>query len=164
MRKPRGGPDDSIGELALRFGLCCGKPGCRRRVLPPSTRFLGRRVYFSIIVTLVSALRQAPTPTRMRKLTKELGVDRRTVERWQRWWRDEFPSSPGWRVGRGRFSATDDPAPRSMVMAFDAFDDVSAQVRLLCWFACLIAPEMITFDEGLLTGSSSTQKMTAAPV
>jgi hypothetical protein len=45
MRKPRGGPPDLREAFEVRFSLCCGHEGCRRRVLPPSVRFWDRKVY-----------------------------------------------------------------------------------------------------------------------
>ena len=52
-RKPRGGPPDLDEAFEIRYSLCCGREGCRRRVLPPSVRFLaapgilGRRSFLS---------------------------------------------------------------------------------------------------------------------
>ena len=40
LRKTRGMAE----ENELRFSLCCRREGCRKRRLPPSVRFLGRRV------------------------------------------------------------------------------------------------------------------------
>jgi len=57
QRKPRGGPLALTGEqYALRFSLCCGWRDCRRRVLPPSLRFLGRRVYLEVVVLFASVV------------------------------------------------------------------------------------------------------------
>ena len=56
-RKPRGGLLAIAAEaLDRRFSLCCGRDGCRRRLTPPSVRFLGRRVYVGAIVVLASAV------------------------------------------------------------------------------------------------------------
>ena len=62
QRKPRGGPHDLQEAFEVRFSLCCGRPGCRRRVLPPSVRFWDRRVYWAPVLLLVSALRQGQKP------------------------------------------------------------------------------------------------------
>src|SRR4051794_40995532 len=54
-RKPRGGALAAAGEVfALRHSLCCGH--CRRRKLPPSLRFLGRRVYLGAVVIVAAAV------------------------------------------------------------------------------------------------------------
>lgn len=52
-RKPRGGLLARAGEaFNRRFSLCCG--WCRARCLPPSVRFLGRRVYLEAVVVLAT--------------------------------------------------------------------------------------------------------------
>lgn len=93
-RKPRGGPWSLCEEHSLRLSLCCRREGCRQRVMPPSVRFLGRRVYLSAVVVLGALLRQGPTRFRIARLQSLLGADRRTLQRWRRYWVD--------RVGRSR--------------------------------------------------------------
>src|SRR6516165_3797456 len=44
-RAPRGGPDHLPKEYRCRFTFCCDRAGCRKRMTPPSVRFLGRKVY-----------------------------------------------------------------------------------------------------------------------
>jgi len=61
--------------------------------MPPSLRFLGRKVFFGVVVLLVPVLREGPTVVRLRRLQKVLQVSPRTVRRWQRWWREEFSRS-----------------------------------------------------------------------
>lgn len=46
-RKPRGGHPDLPEAFQVRFSLCCSRPECRRRVLPPSVRFYERKVYWA---------------------------------------------------------------------------------------------------------------------
>ena len=103
-RKPRGHPGPLPGEYSRRFSFCCDREGCRKRTTPPSVRFLGRKVYLAAIVVLVSAMRQGPSPRRVRELSKRFGADRRTIARWQRFWREQFPQTPFWKVARGRFA------------------------------------------------------------
>jgi hypothetical protein len=102
-RKPRGGPDDLPEQYRQRFSFCCDRDGCRKRVTPPSVRFLGRKVYLGAVVILVAAMRQGPSPRRVRELSNRFGADRRTIARWQVFWREHFPQTPFWRVARGRF-------------------------------------------------------------
>jgi hypothetical protein len=97
-RKPRGGP-----PWDLRFSLCCAQEGCRRRHTPPSVRFLGRRVYAGLVVVLVSAMIHGLNPERVQRLCEALGIDRRTLERWRRWWLGIFVESSFWREARARF-------------------------------------------------------------
>ena len=98
QRKPRGGPPDLAEAFEVRFSLCCGRSGCRRRVLPPSVRFWGRRVYWAPVLLLVSALRQRKNPVITLEHLKGLcGVWRSTVKRWQRYFRNIFAQSIGYR-------------------------------------------------------------------
>lgn len=101
-RKPRGGQPCPDPTFCLRLSFCCDVDGCRCRSLPPSVRFLGRRVYLGVMVVLVTALRQGPTPNGSALLQKRFGADRRTIARWQAWWKDAFPRTKFWKVARAR--------------------------------------------------------------
>jgi hypothetical protein len=125
-RAPRGGPDDLPDEYSRRFSFCCDRDGCRRRVTPPSVRFLGRKVYLSVIVILISAMRQGPSPRRVRELSTSFGVDEATIARWQSFWRDHLPKTPFWKVARGRLVPIVETValPRSLLDAFLRTDDL----------------------------------------
>ena len=99
-RAPRSGLDDLPNECRYRFSFCCDRDGCRKRVTPPSVRFLGRKVYLGVVVILVSAMRQGPAPRRVRELSSLFGVDRATITRWQTFWREHVPRTPFWKVAR----------------------------------------------------------------
>ena len=101
-RKPQGGGRDFPKEYGYRLSFCCAREGCRKRVTPPSARFLGRKVYLGAVVVLVAALREGPTPRRVRELTELFGADRTTIARWQVFWGEQFPQTPFWIVERGR--------------------------------------------------------------
>ena len=101
-RQPRGGPDTLPETYKLRLSFCCDRDGCRKRVTPPSVRFLGRKVYLGVIILIISAMRQGPTPRRVRELSERFGADRRTIARWQVFWREHFPQTPFWKVARAR--------------------------------------------------------------
>jgi hypothetical protein len=102
-RKPRGGWVGLTGEaFTLRHSLCCGREGCRRRCLPPSLRFLGRRVYLGAVVLLATVVTQLVAT--LREARRGTGVPGRTLRRWQRWWRGEFVHSPTWLQMRARFA------------------------------------------------------------
>lgn len=106
-RKPRGGVFAEAGEgFSLRHSLCCGRRGCRRRVLPPSLRFLGRRVYLEVVVLLAAAWLQVAES--MRAAARCTRVSARTLGRWRRWWREEVPRSKWWEELRSRLVP---PAP-----------------------------------------------------
>jgi hypothetical protein len=92
VRKPRGGLIAMAGEeFAIRFSLCCGREGCRRRTTPPSVRFLGRRVYLGVVVVVASAIAIAVIAGAAGRRTT--GVPARTLRRWARWWRGSFPET-----------------------------------------------------------------------
>jgi len=88
--------------------------------MPPSVRFLGRKVYLGAIVILISAMRQGPTPRRVRELSQRFGADESTIARWQVFWREHFPQTPFWKVARAGFVALDEikSLPYSLVDAF----------------------------------------------
>ncbi len=93
-RKPRGCPGGLGQGYAERFSFCCAVDGCRKRITPPSLRFLGRRVYLATVVTLISALMLGITPYRLARLSVVPGLDRRTLARWRAWWRSTFSDGP----------------------------------------------------------------------
>jgi hypothetical protein len=102
-RKPRGGPEKVQKEEAWRESFCCDREGCRKRHTPPSVRFLGRRVYWGVVVVLMAAMTHGIKPARVEVLREKLGIDRRTLERWRRWWLTTFVESAFWKEARGRF-------------------------------------------------------------
>lgn len=121
-RKPRGTIVENDMAYRKRESFCCAEEGCRRRTTPPSVLFLGRKVFFSVVVILVCVLRQGPKPTRLDKLGELTGASARTIRRWQKWWKSTFVQSECWRAGRGRFSKPVDVSelPRSLLQAFAA--------------------------------------------
>src|ERR1700735_3076357 len=68
-RKPKGTPAQLPEPQLIRLSFCWDRDGCRKRATPPSVRFLGRKVYLSAIVILISAMRQGPSPRRVRELS-----------------------------------------------------------------------------------------------
>jgi hypothetical protein len=103
-RKPRGGPPGLGPQHAVRFSYCCEKDGCRRRMTPASLRFLGRKVFFGVVVLLLPVLRDGPTPKRLERLSAEFAVSLRTLRRWSRWWREAFTASCFWLASQGQFA------------------------------------------------------------
>ena len=146
-RKPRGGGDDLPKEYGYRLSFCCDRDGCRKRVTPPSVRFLGRQVYLGAVVILVAAMRHGPSPRRVRELSQLFGADRRTIARWQTFWREHFPQTPFWKVARGRLVPAIDlvTLPRSLLDAFLRPDDLREGWKKLLLF---LAP--ITTTGGLV--------------
>ncbi len=98
QRKPRGGPPELQEAFEIRFSLCCGNKECRRRTMPPSVRFWGRRVYWAPVLLLVTALRQNKNPdVTLKRLKKFCGVWRSTVNRWKKYFLSLFPQSEAYR-------------------------------------------------------------------
>jgi hypothetical protein len=101
-RKPRGCPDSLPDEYLCRLSFCCDRDGCRKRVTPPSVRFLGRKVYLGAMVILVAAMRQGATPRRVHELSRLIGADRKTIARWLVFWQQHFPRTKFWKLARAR--------------------------------------------------------------
>jgi hypothetical protein len=83
-------------------------------------RFLGPKVYLGAIVILISAMRQGPSPRRVRELSTRFGADRRTIARWQIFWRERFTQTPFWKIARARLVLIVEivSLPHSLVDAF----------------------------------------------
>jgi len=129
-RKPRGGPAGLTRASAIRFSFCCAREGCRRRMTPPSLRFLGRKVFFGILVLLLPVLRDGPTPERLNRLCETFSVSVRTVRRWCRFWRETFVTSRVWQAARGRFAAPvrAESMPVALLGAFSEIRDPESRV------------------------------------
>jgi len=132
-RKPRGVPAGQGAEFDRRHSFCCGAENCRKRLTPPSVRFLDGRVYVSVIVVLAAVLAHGLTGRRMRTLCAELDVDRRTLVRWQKWWQDEMPRTDFFDELRGRMDRPLDQSrlPRSLLDRIEAADDAERLLGLL---------------------------------
>jgi hypothetical protein len=102
-RKPRGGPETIPEAYLIRESLCCGREGCRKRTLPPSCLFMGRRVYWGCVILVVLALRQQrPEGASAGKLQRLFAIPGKTLARWFAYFREEFPISANWKRLRGR--------------------------------------------------------------
>jgi hypothetical protein len=134
-RKPRGGPACLPAGFDARRSFCCCEDDCRKRVTPPSVRFLGRKVYLGAVVVLATALRHGLTRRRVKGLRELLGVGARTLERWRAWWRTAFVESPWWKGARGRFlpPVATSSLPRSLLERFpgEGWEPLVALLRFL---------------------------------
>jgi len=113
-RKPRGAKVAEVAEeFRLRYSLCCGREGCRRRTLPPSLRFLGRRVYVEAVVLVASVVVLLGS---VRAASETMNVPVRTLKRWGAWWTEAFPQSRTWHEIRARLVPSPEQAllPRSL--------------------------------------------------
>jgi len=118
LRKPRGEPDGVSEEYFLRFSLCCGREGCRRRLIPPSCRFLGRKVYwYAAIMTIVSDWQNKISNITISELARKMEISRNTLKRWLYFFKNTFPVSFQWKKLRGRVSGIvkNDRLPGSLI-------------------------------------------------
>lgn len=139
VRRPRGGPGNLPDEYSIRMGLCCGH--CRRRTLPPSSLYLGRKVRWGAIVLVVTMLRQnRKRGYTINKLMETFSVSYKTVVRWTRYFKDEFPESDTWKRRRGAVAAhvRSDGLPAALVEYFIEVkkDTQQGLVACLCFLAC----------------------------
>lgn len=134
-RKPRA-PGDLGPQHSRRHSFCCAV--CRHRTTPPSVRFFGRRVYAFPVVVLLTALSAGLSGSRLARLRKEFGVDRRTLERWRVWWREVFPQTRFWKAARARFSPPVDGAGLDAIRArfAEGLDGLVALLRFLSPMSC----------------------------
>lgn len=156
-RKPRGGTFAAAGEaFSLRHSLCCGREGCRKRTLPPSFRFLGRRIYLEAVVLLASAAVQVALTLRAASIAT--GVPGWTLRRWGSWWRGAFARSTTWRQLRARLRPPppdEEQLPRSLIERLREQDQVGMAGSGVCLGAarCLLgASTSSTVDFSRLLG------------
>ena len=135
-RKPRGGPL-RLDADRTRLSFCCGR--CRRRRTPRSVRFLGRRVYYGVVVVLASALAGGLTARREARLLGALGVPRLTLRRWLHWWVTDFVTTPFWAAVRGAFLPPIAVAdlPGSLLERFAGADEPSRALAVVRFVAPL---------------------------
>ncbi|MEZ4340812.1 MAG: hypothetical protein R3B82_29670 [Sandaracinaceae bacterium] len=126
-RKVRGVPASAEGWFETRFALCCSREGCRRRTLPPSLRFLGRKVYAATAIVVACVAE---------------GVHRRWQEarrigRWLAWWREDFGRSPRFAALRGRLARPIEAGalPRSLLAVVQGPTPGDRLARLLALVA-----------------------------
>jgi len=132
-RKPKGCAAAIETDYAVRFSFCCDI--CRKRTTPPSVRFLGRRVYVSVLVVLASIARLGMNSAQAAKLGHILDVPVRTVGRWKNWWQTNFSKTPFWQSVSSRFMppVSTDQLPANLLERFQA-DNCADQLRLLLRF------------------------------
>ena len=99
-RKPRGCLAEVRSQFESRWSFCCAR--CRKRSTSMSVRFLGRRVYLAVAV-VVASVRRVQASESATRLARALAVPVRTLERWRRWWQEQFARTALWRGACGRF-------------------------------------------------------------
>jgi hypothetical protein len=118
-----------------RLSYSCAVDGCRKRHTPPSTRFLGRRIYLGAVIVLATAMQQGPTRWRTNQLRSLLDVSVQTLARWRVWWAEAFAESDFWRAARAAFSppVAASAAPSSMLERFagEPHEQLAALLRFV---------------------------------
>ena len=128
-RKPRGGPEEAKPTERWRDSFCCDVEGCRKRHTPPSVRFLGRKIYWGVVVVLMAAMQHGLKPARVEVLRERLEIDRRTLARWRTWWLETFVESRFWKEARARFLPV--PCPRTLPWSLGEAFGIDRLDRLL---------------------------------
>jgi hypothetical protein len=136
-RAPRGLPANLRTQLGIeytqRFSFCCAIEGCRSRATPPSMRFLGRKIYCAAIVVVAAMMWQGITKRRLLRLSSAITVDRRTLQRWQVWWRKAFTATPFWRRARAAFMppVEEEHVPATLIESFKGATPAERMLALL---------------------------------
>ena len=100
---------------------------------------MGRRVYWSCVVLIVTTLIQGREegygPGYLRRL---FGIDRKTLKRWAQYFQEVFPTSRIWKAVRGRVAGElkNEQLPKALLKRFlarcrDPAEGVAACLRLL---------------------------------
>lgn len=134
-RKPRGGPADLPEEMCVRLGLCCGREGCRRRALPPSALYFGRRVYWGAVVVVVTAVLQGrDRGYSYSELQRRFGMCRLTMKRWQAWFLEELRRTRIWQriCGSLPLDALDGAQPSALLESLVKAEEDTGQGVTLC--------------------------------
>lgn len=151
-RKPRGVPEAVEDAFSQRLSTCCGQ--CRRRRMPTSVRFLGRRVYAGIIVVLAA----------MGAIVSTTAVGK-TLRRWVAWWTDTLPRTSFWVRLQGRLIPAVDMwrLPASLLERLEAEPGKQTEeglVRMLLVLRPLTTRTgASTHDEGEVSAHGAAQKM-----
>lgn len=90
-------------------------------------------MYVGAVVVLAAAMQHGPTRKRVAQLEALLGVSRRTLVRWRRWWTETFRVSRFWQSLRSRIApAVDESAlPLVLLGRFADEDETGRLVALL---------------------------------
>jgi hypothetical protein len=103
--------------------------------MPPSCRFLGRKIYwFPAIICVISDIQNLPENSNELKFPKHLQISRNTLVLWHFFFGDIFPQSPQWQSIRGLVSAKvkTDKLPLSLVEHFSKLKNTLENALFSC--------------------------------
>jgi hypothetical protein len=105
-------------------------------------------VYLAAVVVLASAMRHGLSARRVAELRTLIGVSRRTLERWRRWWLEQFRETPVWKTLQGRLASPVDleRLPRSLLERFagEPQEQLVALLRQLSPLSVTSPPSAVT--------------------
>lgn len=132
-RKPRG-PTALPSEYSVRLSLCCGARDCRRRTLPSSCLFDGRRVYWRAVVLIAVSMTQGgPSRRSVGQICALFGVSRSTVRRWCAYFDSEFVLSRAWQCIAGQVGVRmSDELPHALLARFASNSGASEAALVSC--------------------------------
>lgn len=149
-RKPRGlvfGPDELPKGYEVRFDLCCG--WCRKRTLPPSVRFFGRKVFVAVAVAVGTVVARGRDRNAIGLLRRELGVSWQTLQRWCHWWL-ELTGTVFWQRIRGTLPVSLDLSALPKSLLDHLGGDGAERME---WLLRLLAPVSGRFPSRLTEGT-----------
>ena len=135
QRKPRGELCKVPDEYLIQFSLCCRTENCRRRTRPPSSRFFGRKVYWSCAIMVVMALIQnRPKGQSIKQLQDLFNISHHTIRRWIRYFTEQFPFTDQWKRIRGKVVSTikDSLLPSNLLHYFIDTSQSKEDGMILC--------------------------------
>jgi hypothetical protein len=102
--------------------------------MPPSCRFMGRKVYWYIVILIILSNWQNKETTNIFKLSKLFDVSRNTIPRWIAFFQDIFPSSHQWKRIRGKVAAfiKNNELPSNLVNHFSNLKSCAKDALISC--------------------------------
>ncbi|RLB97848.1 MAG: hypothetical protein DRH34_14665 [Deltaproteobacteria bacterium] len=101
--------------------------------MPPSCRFMDRKVYWHVVILIIISEYQNKE-TNIFKLSKLFTVSRNTIARWIDFYKNIFPSSPQWQMIRGQVATSikNSELPANLVNYFLSFKSCTKDALVSC--------------------------------
>jgi hypothetical protein len=157
--------EESDKAARVRYSFSCAEDGCRKRMTPPSLRFIHGKWFLSVVIIFMSALQHGLTGERRAELIRHLGVSNQMINRWRKWWQETFVKSAMWRTWRSRCVVeSGDAVVDALLQHFSAATKTLRDaVVLMCTLvgACRVddPTALFTIVQGHLDAATNTQSM-----
>jgi hypothetical protein len=92
--------------------------------LPPSVRFLGRKVYLEAVVLVACVYAQMAGA--WAQAHRALAIPVRTLKRWSHWWQSDFAQSRAWQAMRAQFAP---PPPADTELPLSLLQRLAASLQ-----------------------------------